>query len=333
MSLEQRVGQLLMVDSPSTGATDATLNALDEYYVGSVILDGTTQNSASQIKSLTRQLQSHSPDNAKLFIATDQEGGEVQRLQGDGFDTIPSALEQGTLAPAVLQKDATGWGKELKAAGVNVDLAPVLDVVPANFGTNPPIGDLDREYGHTPATVTTHGVAFARGLAAAAVAATVKHFPGLGRVRENTDTTAQVTDTVTQRHDAYLQPFAAAVKAGVPFVMVSNAIYAKIDAQNPAVFSQTVITGMLRHDLGFNGVVISDDLGSAEAVAAYSAGERAVDFVSAGGDMILTVDSSTVPAMTAALIARAKSDPAFRQLVDRSALRVLTAKAAFNLLR
>jgi beta-N-acetylhexosaminidase len=333
MSLEQRVGQLLMVDSPSTGANAATVSALDEYYVGSVILDGTTTDSASKIKALTRSLQTHSAQNAKLFIATDQEGGEVQRLQGNGFDTIPSAVEQGQLAPAVLQQDATTWGKQLKAAGVNVDLAPVLDVVPANFGSNPPIGDLDREYGHTPATVSVHGNAFARGMAAAGVVATVKHFPGLGRVHANTDTDAGVTDTTTQRHDSYVQPFAAAVKGGVPFVMVSNAIYARIDPKNPAPFSSTIITAMLRGDLGFKGVVISDDLGAAQAVAAYSPGERAVDFVAAGGDMVLTVDSSLVPAMTAALLAKAQSDPAFTQLVNQAALRVLTAKAKYGLLR
>jgi beta-N-acetylhexosaminidase len=333
MSLEQRIGQLFMVDSPSTGLADSTLTALDDYYVGSVILDGTTNDSASTIRSLTRSLQSHSAANAKLFIATDQEGGQVQRLQGPGFDTIPSAVEQGKLAPAVLQRNATTWGRQLKAAGVNVDLAPVLDVVPANFGSNPPIGDLDRQYGDTAATVSAHGLAFARGLAAASVAATVKHFPGLGRVHENTDTTAGVTDTATARRGNYIQPFADAVKAGVPFVMVSNAIYAKIDPANPAPFSSTVITGMLRGDLGFTGVVISDDLGAAQAVAGFSPGERAVDFIAAGGDMVLTVDSNVVPAMTAALIAKATSDPAFKQQVSAAALRVLTAKAKFGLLR
>ncbi|HEY3736316.1 MAG TPA: glycoside hydrolase family 3 N-terminal domain-containing protein [Jatrophihabitans sp.] len=333
MSLEEKVGQLLMVDCPSDQVADATVNALDEYYVGSVILDGTNDLSVAQVKAITRKLQSHSADNAKLFISTDQEGGEVQRLQGSGFDTIPSAVQQGQLDPTLLQQDATQWGKQLKSAGVNVDLAPVLDIVPANFGSNPPIGDLDREFGHTPNGVSRQGLAVVKGLAAAGVDATVKHFPGLGRVRGNTDTTAGVTDNKTTVNDPYLQPFADAVQAGVPFVMVSSATYAKIDAHNPAAFSKPVITTLLRGKLGFNGVVISDDLGSAQAVAAFTPGERAVNFIAAGGDMVLTVDSSLVPAMTAALIAKAQSDDAFKAQLNQSVLRVLTAKAKLKLLR
>jgi beta-N-acetylhexosaminidase len=265
-------------------------------------------------------------------VATDQEGGEVQRLQGSGFTSIVAATQQGTIAPATLQGYARGWGQQLRAAGVNVNLAPVLDTVPANSPGNPPIGDLDREFGHTPSVVTAHGVAVARGFAAAGVDATVKHFPGLGRVTGNTDVTAGVTDDVTTRHDAYLAPFAAAVQAGVPFVMISTAIYSRIDPGTPAAFSRTIISGMLRGDLGFHGVVISDDLGIARQVASVPVGQRAVRFVAAGGDVVLTVDASQAGDMAAALLDRARNDPAFKKQVDAAALRVLQAKQARGLL-
>jgi beta-N-acetylhexosaminidase len=322
MTEAQRIGQLLMVDCPSTGAAEATTAAVVKYHVGSVILDGTTQAG----------VQSLNPSAAKLFIATDQEGGLVQRLRGPGFSTIPSGVQQGTLDPSTLRADARVWGGQLRRAGVNVNLAPVLDTVPAGSGPNPPIGDLDRQYGSTPAAVKSHGLAFLEGMADAKIDATVKHFPGLGRTSGNTDLTGGVTDTVTTRHDAYLAPFRAAVRAHVPFVMISTAIYSRIDPGVPAAFSHTIVTGMLRDDLGFGGLIISDDVGAAKQVADRSPGQRAVDFVAAGGDIVLTVDANQAGEMIAALLAKADADPGFKRQVDAAAMLVLQAKQARGLL-
>ncbi|MGH8963232.1 MAG: glycoside hydrolase family 3 N-terminal domain-containing protein [Jatrophihabitantaceae bacterium] len=332
MSLPERVGQLFMVDCPSTGVGQASATAITRYHVGSVILDGNSDLGVEGTAAVVARLQKLITRGPQLFVATDQEGGEVQRLRGSGFSAIPSALEQGTQNPGQLKVNTTVWAGQLRAAGINVDLAPVLDTVPANFGSNPPIGDLDREFGHDPETVSSHGVAVTAGLAAAGVDATVKHFPGLGRVSANTDTTAGVTDSVTTRHDPYLAPFAAAIRAGAPFVMVSTAVYSRIDPTHPAAFSKTVVTGMLRDDLGFKGVVITDDVGAAKQVSGYPVGARAVDFITAGGDMVLTVDATQAAAMTQAVLAKAQSSPAFKALVDAAALRVLQAKQARGLL-
>jgi beta-N-acetylhexosaminidase len=332
MTEAQRVGQLLMVDCPSSGVASATITAIRKYHVGSVILDGNSQLGVSRTHAITAQLQGYAPKHTKLFISTDQEGGLVQRMRGPGFSSISSAVQQGRRAPHTLRAEAKTWGRQLRAAGINVDLAPVLDTVPANSSGNPPIGDLDREYGRTPSAVKSHGVAVARGLADAGVDATVKHFPGLGRVAGNTDTTSGVTDYVTTRHDAYLAPFASAITSHVPFVMMSTAIYRKIDPNHPAAFSSTIVTGMLRGDLGFTGVIISDDVGGARQVSGYSVGQRAVAFVMAGGDVVLTVDANQAATMTAALLARAKSKPSFKRKVDAAALRVLQAKQARGLL-
>jgi beta-N-acetylhexosaminidase len=332
MSERERIGQLVMVDCPTTGVTSATTQAITRYHVGSVILDGTSQAGLQATQSVTSNLQGLAPEGVGLFISTDQEGGLVQRLQGAGFTRIVSALQQGGIAPATLQGFAQGWGMQLRRAGVNVNLAPVLDTVPAGFGPNPPIGDLDREYGHTPAAVTAHGLAVARGMNSAGIDVTVKHFPGLGRVSGNTDTTSGVTDTVTTRTDAYLAPFRAAVRAGVPFVMMSTAIYSRIDPAHPAAFSRTIVTGMLRGDLGFRGLIISDDLGGAAQVSNLSPGQRAVAFIAAGGDVVLTVDADQAEEMTSALLARARASASFRTLVDAAALRVLQRKQTDGLL-
>jgi beta-N-acetylhexosaminidase len=333
MSERQRVGQLLMVDCPTTGVGAATITAITQYHVGSVILDGTSYAGLPETRAVTSQLQDLAPRNARLFISTDQEGGLVQRLQGSGFSRIPSAVEQGQFPTSALRDAARRWGAELHRAGVNVNLAPVLDTVPAGFGANPPIGDLDREYGHDPTHVMMSGVAFADGFADAGVDATVKHFPGLGRVHGNTDTTSGVTDYVTTRHDSYLLPFGGAVKeAHVAFVMMSTAIYARIDPGVPAAFSRTIVTGMLRGDLGFRGLIISDDLGGAAQVSGYSIGERAVRFVAAGGDVVLTVNANQAGEMTSALLARAAHSAAFKKKVDAAALLVLQQKQARGLL-
>ncbi len=335
MSEAERVGQLFMVGAESSSLDPDAVSAIDAHHVGAVILMGNSNLSVQQVATLTGQLQRHATGPAGLFIATDQEGGEVQRLRGPGFTTIPSAVDQGQLAPSALQTQAQQWGGELAAAGLNLDLAPVLDTVPsAAFApSNPPIGQLDREYGYDPATVTSHGSAVQQGLSTAGVDTAVKHFPGLGRVTANTDLSANVTDPTTTSTDPYLAPFRAAITAGTPFVMVSLAVYLRIDSTRPAVFSSTVIGTLLRGQLGFSGVVISDDLGAAKAVASYSVADRALDFIAAGGDMVLTVDPTLIPAMTAAVLARAQSDPAFATLVDAAALHVLQAKQARGLLR
>lgn len=332
MSERARVGQLLMVDCPSTGVANATRTAIKQQHVGSVILDGTSHAGLQATQTVTAQLRALAPKGIGLFIATDQEGGIVQRLQGPGFSAIPSAVEQGGVDPARLQGEARQWGGELRRAGVNLNLAPVLDTVPDRSRANPPIGDLDREYGRTTQAVTSHGLAVARGLAAAGVDVTVKHFPGLGRVSGNTDTTAGITDSVTTRHDPYLAPFRAAVQAGVPFMMMSTVSYSRIDAGTPAAFSHTIVTGMLRGELGFHGVIISDDVGAAQQVARSAPGERAVSFVAAGGDVVLTVDAGQAGEMTDALLRKAKNDPGFMHLIDAAALRVLQAKQARGLL-
>ena len=127
--------------------------------------------------------------------------------------------------------------------------------------------------------------------------------------------------------------FAAAIRAGVPFVMMSTADYSRLDPGVPAAFSHRVVTDLLRGRLGFRGVVISDDLGAAAQVSSYSPGQRAVRFVEAGGDLVLTVVASQAAQMSAALVTRATTDRAFRALVDAAALRVLQVKQARGLLR
>lgn len=337
MTGAQRVGQLFMGGVAASKPDQARIQVLRQYHVGSVFLSGRSTAGTKATKSLVDGLQAKadtvSGHHVGLLVSTDQEGGQVQVLSGPGFSTMPSGLVQGSWSTSKLRAEAATWAKQLKAAGVNLNLAPVADVVPASLGrNNAPIGRFDREFGHTPATVTSHSNAFAAGFAQSDVLATLKHFPGLGNVRGNTDTTANVVDTVTTTKSASITPFSSGIKAGAPFVMISSAKYSKIDAKNQAAFSSTVIQGLLRKSLGFNGVVISDDLGNAVAVKAVSPGDRAVKFLSAGGDVVLTVEPNVVPAMVKAVQARMTQSAAFRTQVEQSIHRVLAAKQQVGLL-
>jgi beta-N-acetylhexosaminidase len=208
-----------------------------------------------------------------------------------------------------------------------------MDVVPpGTAGRNQPIGALRRDFGSDPQTVAAHGVAFLRGLRQAGVAATAKHFPGLGRVTGNTDFTAGVVDPVTAPGDPYLGSFQAAIDAGVPFVMVSLASYPRIDPRHLAVFSSRTMRTLLRTRMHFGGVIISDDMGAAAAVASLSPASRAISFLNAGGDMILSDSLPAAATMDAAVVAKMKRDPAFRSDVDSAVMRILAAKQAYGLL-
>ncbi|KAA1418390.1 glycoside hydrolase family 3 protein [Mumia zhuanghuii] len=323
-----------MTGTEASTADEATLDAIRDHHVGNVMLRGRSGAGVAQTARVARRLQAEvdadSTGSVRLLVSTDQEGGLVQVLRGPGFSDIPSALTQGTWSATTLQRRATTWGRQLRAAGVDLNLAPVLDTVPnPRFAPrNAPIGAFDRQYGFTPAEVSRKGLAFLAGMERAGVIGSVKHFPGLGRVTANTDTTGDVHDTQTHADDPYLQPFEDAIAAGARTVMMSTAIYDRIDPREPAAFSRPIITGLLRDDLGFTGVVISDDLSAAAQVSDRPPGQRAVDFLRAGGDLVLAVDPAQMRTMTEAVAAQAGKDPAFRARVYESAGRVVALKRA-----
>jgi beta-N-acetylhexosaminidase len=268
-----------------------------------------------------------------LQIAIDQEGGQVQTLKGADFPLIPSAVQQGQWDDAMLRSRTTDWAKRLVEAGVTLDLAPVADTVPAGTGdANPPIGAFDRQYGSSPDQVADKIHTVVSAAQAAGVLTTLKHFPGLGRVRANTDTSTQAVDNTTTADDPYLKPFTSGIEAGSAAVMISSARYPKLDPNSVAAFSTPIITGLLRQRLGYTGLVVSDDLGSAVAVGSVPVGERAVRFIQAGGDLVLSVKASDAGPMSAALLAAAQASPAFDARVTDAAARVIRSKYRAGLL-
>jgi beta-N-acetylhexosaminidase len=327
MTTAQRIGQLFMAGVPSTGATRAELDVLRKARIGNLILTTDTAKSHASVRAVSSSLVAGlNFAGVEPFISTDQEGGEVQRLTGKGFTAMPTALQQGAMKPSALRVAGTTWGHQLATAGVTLDLAPVADTVPAKHAkANQPIGRFDREFGHTPAVVASHVVAFLRGMNSAGVDVTLKHFPGLGRATGNTDTQVNVTDPTT-RHDRFLKPFSEGVAAGAQFVMVSSATYPNIDPKHLACFSKIIMTSMLRGDLHFGGVVISDSLGTV-AMKGTPIAARAINFFSAGGTMALDTSLAQIPAMVQAVVAKIATSTSFAAKVRAATMSVLLAKA------
>ena len=331
LTLRQRVGQLFMVGTGTGRADPGTRAAVSDRDVGGVFLHSGTRSSVAATASIVDRFTALvPPGGVPLWVATDQEGGEVQVLSGPGFAAIPAAREQGTLDPATLRADAADWGGELIDAGVDVNLAPVADIVTSaeTAGQNKPIGALHRQYGYDRQSVAAGAGAFADGMRQAGVMPTFKHFPGLGRTPSNTDF-GPAFDTVVDADSPDVQVYRDLLGSGPALVMVSTAVYKKLDAHAPAAFSTAIVTGLLRERLGFDGVVITDDLSAAASVEGVSPANRAVEAIEAGCDIVLVSSGpALLPEMYDAVLAKASSDPSFARRVDAAARRVVAAKRA-----
>ncbi len=330
-TLEQRVGQLFLVGTPVESADPVTLAAVADAGVAGVFLHGRSSAGATATAELVAQFTSAAaPGSPPLWVATDQEGGDVQVLGGAGFEDMPTALTSTGRSPEALRVDSQRWAEQLRAAGVTMNLAPVVDIVtsPETEDLNLPVGVYHRHYGYDQDTVTAYAGAFAAGMRAGGILPTLKHFPGLGRVTGNTDYAADVVDTTVDAAAADVAVYRALLAQGPAVVMMATAVYDRIDPARPAAFSAPVVTGLLREQVGFEGVVMTDDLSAPAQVEQWPPGDRAVMALEAGVDLLLvSADPSVFPQMHAAVLDRARADPVFARRVDESVRRILALKS------
>ncbi len=332
MTLAEQVGQLYMVAVSTRGLDAATSRAITETHTGSVVLLRNSTAGAAAITAVTEDVAALGTDAIPVLIAVDQEGGTVQRLKGPGFSNIPTAVDQAALPTGKLRAAAQGWGEELAAVGIHYNLAPVADVVPKDKqSSNAPIGALKRNYGNDRDVAARSVAEFTEGMGAAGIATSLKHFPGLGKVTTNTDFGA-ATDTDVVPGDKDWVVFTAGIDAGASSVMMSSAVFRNLDPDNEGVFSTIIIRDMLRGGLGFDKVVIADDLGAAAAVAGIPAAQRGTRFIRAGGDLAINANPAHLKAMVANTLAAAETNEGFASRVAESAARVLELKAEAGLL-
>ena len=296
--------------------------------MGGVMLFRSNIQAPAQVASLVAAIRgavgAHAP--SPCLVATDQEGGLVQRLRAP-LTVWPDMLSVGAAGdPARTEQVGRAMGAELAALGIGWDFAPVLDV--HTNPDNPVIGN--RAFGRTAEAVTTHALAFWRGLRSVGVLGCGKHFPGHGDTRTDSHLELPVVDHPVERlRQVELSPFGAAARAGIDAIMTAHVSFPALDADWPATLSHRILTGILRQTLGFPGVIVSDDLGMKAVADRYSIEELAVRAVAAGADMLLIRGpvGAQVRAFEA-LVRAAERDQSLRARIDESAARVAAMKAA-----
>ena len=281
--MRDTVGQLLMVGFQGTEISRQFLDWLEEYRPGGVILFSRNLEDPEQVARLTNALQEHAP-NPPLLIAIDEEGGRVSRLP-QGFTTFPAASRVAAChASDVAYEVAAVTAQELRAVGINMNLAPVLDV--NSNPANPIIGD--RAYGTEPEPVCAYGLAVMQGLEDNGIIPCGKHFPGHGDTMTDSHHVLPVVGADRTRLDAVeLEPFRRAISRGVPVIMTAHVRYPALDAEAPATLSRPILTDLLRNELGFEGVTLTDDMEMRAILDHQPIGETSVRALQAGADMVV----------------------------------------------
>jgi beta-N-acetylhexosaminidase len=329
---EEIVGQHLMVGFSGTSASLSTLERIHEGRVGGVILFERNIENAEQTLLLTHSLQraaAQSPRGVPLLIAIDEEGGRVGRLSDD-FTQFPPAAALGRIGDRDLVREAARvTGVELRCVGINMNMAPVLDLL-----TNPNCTVIgDRAYGKDPAFVGGMGAAAIAGLQAGGVAAVAKHFPGIGDMAPDPHETLPVSDlTLETLITREFTPFRQAVNPSPPDgvsagIMTAHAVFSKIDPERPASLSSKFSRDLLREELGHRGLAITDDLDMGAIVDPV---EGALSGVLAGADIVLICHSEEVGERAWTRIAQAARGKILSPGAEKQSLgRILAAKAEF----
>jgi beta-N-acetylhexosaminidase len=326
MSVRDMVGQMFVVSVGGTQPDYYIEKMVRKRNIGGVILFGYNMKSEGQVESLTGRLQQFAMKTepaVPLFVAVDQEGGDI--ASAPWVAPQPAAAEVGSRGdPEEARAIAAAMGRQLLRAGINTDFAPVVDT---GFGAA--IGN--RSYGEDPELVARMGAAAVEGFEEAGVVSTAKHFPNHGPATSDSHVSLPVI-----RHDAKtlqsydLPPFEAAIEAGVPMVMVGHLVYPAIDPHHPASLSRDAIS-MLRRDLGFDGVVVTDDLAMAGAKSGGTPAEAAVEAVEAGADLLVISSPQQQADAYDSVVAAVESEQIPRSRIEKSVGRLLTIKESYHL--
>ncbi len=326
MSVRDMVGQMFVVSVGGTEPDYYVEKMVRERNIGGVILFGYNMESEEQVRSLTaslQQLSMRTEPAVPLFVAVDQEGGDI--ASAPWVTPRPAAAEVGGRGdPAEARAVAEGIGDELLRAGVNTNFAPVVDT---GFGAA--IGN--RSYGEDPELVSRMGAASVEGFERAGIVSAAKHFPNHGPAVADSHEALPVVDHDMETLQSYdLPPFRAAVEAGVPMMMAGHLLYPAVDAERPASLSPKWM-GILREDLGFDGVVVTDDLAMAGASGGGTPERAAVEAVGAGADLLVV---SSPPQQQAdaydAVVAAVESGEIPEERVRASVRRLIEVKETYG---
>lgn len=334
MTVEEKVGQLLIGGFEGTEIGDQATRLVQEYQVGGLILYGRNIAGAGQLVTLTNGLKALNGDGIPLFLSIDQEGGGVDRMPPEVRRTPGAYCVGQTGSVPAAQSYGDVLAAECAAFGLNLDFAPVLDVW-SNPG-NTVIGQ--RAFSADARTVAGLGPAAARRMMDQGIIPAVKHFPGHGDTAVDSHVGLPVVDKSPEElEETELIPFRAAIQSAgtdgqVPAVMVAHILLTQLDPVRPASLSPAVVTGLLREELGFAGAVLTDDLTMGAVTQSYGLGEAAVLAVEAGCDILLVCHGQdSVPAVRTALLEAVASGRITAERLDESVYRILRLKTEYAL--
>jgi beta-N-acetylhexosaminidase len=320
--LNSQIGQMLMVGVAGYELTTAELKICQSHDFGGFILFSRNCSDATQIHSLCRSLCKTTRNLP--FIAIDEEGGRVHRLPPPFTHFPPAALVGKTGSPDLAFRVGRAVAAELTLLGINLNFAPVLDV--NSNAENPIIGD--RSFGATPDQAAAMALAWSEGLSSSGIIPCGKHFPGHG----NTDTDSHldlplVAKSLSELYAVELQPFLHACRSPIQALMTAHVVFPALDKELPATLSSRIVTGVLRQELGYEGVVFSDDMEMKAITGNFNVEEAALSSVRAGIDVLLYChDLSKAVSIFNLLCREARQDSQLRARIDESCVRISKLK-------
>ena len=330
MSDKELIGQMVMIGFTGTQDMDEDSIALmREYDVGNIFLFGWNIENFAQTKALIENVNAHNPSDIPLLVGIDLEGGSVIRFKNGQWD--PALLSAARLGekndPQLVYDQYLRIGEKLKSIGININFAPVLDIAPDPDATF--LGS--RMFGSNPDIVAPLVCEAVDGLHDSGIASLGKHFPGHGDTAADSHETLPVIDATLDEMESYaLVPFQAAIDDELDAMLVAHLSYPNLDSEYITSVSPTVITGLLREQMGFGGVVFSDDMRMQGLRDRYSVGEGAVLHILAGGDVVLigkyyNLQKEALDALTEAV----QSGRITRERLEESVYRILSLKMKY----
>ncbi|MEC1715663.1 beta-N-acetylhexosaminidase [Schinkia azotoformans] len=329
MTLNEKIGQLILAGITGTTMDTNTRNLITQYNVGGFIFYKNNLVNPWQAVQLVNQIKAVNATNLPLLLSVDEEGGRITRLPG-GLVNLPSNQQIGVVNNQKFSyKVGAILGEELKSFGLNMDFAPVLDI--NSNPNNPVIGD--RSFGDNAKLVSRLGIQTMKGIQSQNIIATIKHFPGHGDTSVDSHLELPIVNkSLKELKELELIPFERAIKKGADVVMVAHILLPQLDPQNPASMSKTVMSDILRNQLDFEGVIITDDMTMRAITDHFDIGRAAVESVKSGSDIILVGHHyKNVVETISSLKSAVQKGEISEQRINESVARIIALKRKYGI--
>ena len=329
MSLEEKIGQLLIVGIDNEVFSDRELYQLNTNKVGGFIFFSRNIRDEDQFLTIVNQLKVENPSEIPLFLAIDEEGGMVSRLSSF-YGNLPDVKSLGDLnKEEVSYEYGVNLGKRLSQLGLNLNFAPVLDI--NSNPDNPVIGS--RSFGNTAEIVEKHGMEVFQGIESQGIISTVKHFPGHGDTSVDSHYNLPIVNKDKEElMELELRPFIKAIEEEIEMMMIAHILYSALDSETPSTMSETIMQDLLRTELGYENIIISDDMTMGAITENYTIEVASVEFLKNGGDILLICHGEDNPSLVIEAIKDSiENDEITIDEIEEKVYRILSLKDKYSL--